>query len=275
MTQVTDGAPAPIVAGKLYALGATVSQNGDIHWVAKGRKGDAALNAYLLTEGKEGLLVDTNYPIIEDALIGQLKTFGLNDLKIVFTRAVEFDSMANADVIVDQFPVSEIWSHFAASDWVYLRTEEPLPVPNYESKMFGADGEVALSGGRVLETINAKLKLLNAAWLYDATSRTLFTSDAFSHVMAPKPGVRVVTEETDSTTADDVTEHLRTKFKWIEGADTEPLREFVQQTFEKYDIEHIAPTIGCAISGRNLVVRHRDFVIDALRKLDGKENLNG
>lgn len=275
MTQVTEGTSVPIVSGKLYALGATVSQNGDIHWVAKGRKGDAALNAYLLLEGKEGMLVDTNYPIIEDALIRQLKSFQLDDLKIVFTRAVEFDSMANADVIIEKFPVSEIWSHFAASDWVYLRTEDPLPEPTYESKMFGTDGEVAISQTRVLETINAKLKLLNAAWLYDEASRTLFTSDAFSHVMAPEPGVRVVTEENDRTTADDVTEHLRTKFKWIEGADTEPLREFVQQIFDKYNIEHIAPTFGCVISGRDLVIRHRDFVIEGLRKLDGKENLNG
>jgi len=276
MATTVTGGSVPISPGKVYALGGTVSQNGDIHWVAEGRKGEAPLNAYLLVEGSKALVVDTSFPIVADAIVTQMRDFPIDELKIVFTRVVEFDSIGNADLLIERWPVSEIWSHFYSRDWVYFRTMEALPFPPpFKSKVFGADGEIRIGKSRVLETINAKLKLLNAAWGYDAASRTLFTSDSFSHVLAPAPGVRQVTEESDTTTSEDVLAHLRAKFRWMEGANTRPLREFVTQVFERFDVEHLAPSIGCVISGRELVLRHRDFVNKALRILDGRGGGHG
>jgi len=270
-TKITPGEVVALSPGKLYALGATVSQDNDIHWIAKDRKGDAPLNVYLLLEGSHGLLIDTGYPIIEHALKDQLATLPIDDLKIVFTRAVEMESVGNADVIVERWPVKEIWSHFTAYDWVYFRTNGKFPSPPpFESYTFGTDGSVNVTDERPLETIGAKLKLLNAAWVYDPVTKTLFTSDSFSHVLAPNSGERVITEESDTTSVDDVYNHLKAKFRWIEGADTEPLQEFITDTFNKYDVENIAPSFGCIISGRRLVVKHRDLMNKALKKLDGK-----
>jgi len=271
--RLTAAGPIPVVPGKLYALGGTVSQRGDIHWVAPNKKQDAALNVYLLLDGDKGVLIDTSYQILERALLDQLKSFNISDLKIVFTRAVEFDSVGNADVLVEKFPVSEIWSHFTSYDWTFVRTKEPLPFPPpFESKMFGVDGTINI-GKRELVTLGSPLRLLNAAWGYDAETKTLFTSDAFCHALPPEPGVQIVTKDNDTTTYDDVLAHLKQKFRWMSGANTLPIRVFVDNIFKQFDVENIAPTIGCMISGRELVQHHKNLMIEALLQLDGSDEV--
>ena len=57
--------PAPVltlVPDRLYALGAAVPNDGAITWLPAGAGGFVPLNAYLLTEGRRGILVDTASP---------------------------------------------------------------------------------------------------------------------------------------------------------------------------------------------------------------------
>jgi flavorubredoxin len=270
-TKVTAGPAVPLLSTAAYALGATVSHKSDIHWVPAGCQRDVPLNCFLLVEGRSGMIIDTSFPVVGPVILEQAQSIELDDLQIVYTRAVEYDSVGNADLFVDRYEVSKVWSHFASYEWVYLRTMDPLPFPPpFDSCTFGADGPLSLGPARPLQTINAKLRLLAAAWVYDPATRILFTSDSFSHVMAPEPGVRVVTLQNDTTTVDDVHRHLLAKFNWMQGANTAPLAEFVTKLFDSHDIEQIAPSFGCVIRGRDLVCRHKDMVLDALKKLDGE-----
>jgi hypothetical protein len=61
----------PIVEGKVYALGGTVEHGGRISWVPAQAAGFAPLNAYVLTEGKKGLVIDTSLPVLEESIVYQ------------------------------------------------------------------------------------------------------------------------------------------------------------------------------------------------------------
>ena len=50
------------------------------------------------------------------------------------------------------------------------------------------------------------------------------------------------------------------KFDWLEGAETEPLRAFVDDVFRTYDVQTIAPSHGCILQGAEVVQRHRAMV---------------
>jgi flavorubredoxin len=55
------------------------------------------------------------------------------------------------------------------------------------------------------------------------------------------------------------------KFDWLEGAETEPLRTFLDEVFRTYDVQTIAPSHGCILEGADVVQRHRAMVDAVLR----------
>jgi len=277
MEVVAPHAALPIVEGKVYALGGTVDHRDQISWVPAGAPGFAPLNAYVLTEGTKGLMIDTSLPIVEDAIVTQLQGLGLDELTIVLSRAVEFDSMGNAEVIAAKLPVKTIWAQmqYPPTEWCYMRTDAPehAPRPTFEEKMYGSTDTIELTPRRTVSLMDAKLKLLACAWVFDAETGTLFTSDSFSHVLAPDRHTRVITEENDHTTLEDVERHLLTKFEWLVGARTEPARAFLDRVFTEFDVQTIAPLLGCILEGRGVVARHRALVDEALMRISEREGV--
>jgi flavorubredoxin len=272
MTVTAPSSAVPIVDGQLYVLGGTVEPKGRIHWIAKDATGDAPLNAFVIVDGNRGLVVDTSLPIVSDAIVDQLKGLGLEELNILMTRPVEFDSMGNCEVLIKNFNVARVYSEltFPPEYWVAFRDEEPLPP--FEPLVYKKGTDMQF-GGRRLSLIDARLKLLATVWVYDHATKTLFTSDSFAHVYAAQPGVQIVTAETDTTTEEQVMAHMLTKFDWMAGAFTGPMRRFCNEVFDTFDVENIAPTIGCVLQGRELVERHRQLMDDTLRKLAEMENI--
>jgi hypothetical protein len=131
--------------------------------------------------------------------------------------------------------------------------------------------EIRLGGAaeRQVLALNAPLRLLPTNWVYDTATRTLFTSDTFTHVWRPTDeGPWVVTEEDDTTTLDELVDYLlRTRFWWLAGANSEPLRQGMAEVFEAYDIEIVAPSFGCVLQGRGVVTRQHELLQEALRVL--------
>jgi hypothetical protein len=79
------------------------------------RDGLAPLNAYVLVEGKRGLLIDTSLPIVGNAVVEQLKSLNLEEIEILLTRPVEFDSMGNAELIIENFNVTRAYAEANSS----------------------------------------------------------------------------------------------------------------------------------------------------------------
>ena len=87
-------------------------------------------------------------------------------------------------------------------------------------------------------------------------------------MLATDPAQRTVTAANDTTTTEIVHEHLMTKFDWLSGAETGPLRNYLTGVRERWPIEIIAPSYGCMIVGADLVSRHFDMIDAALEELE-------
>jgi flavorubredoxin len=160
-----------------------------------------------------------------------------------------------------------MYGHFNPSEWIYFRsaTGPADAAGRFESIVFSDDQVLTLAPGRRVSVINARLKLLATAWLYDHATKVLFSSDTFSHALATSPVERIVTAADDRTTQAEVHEHMMLKFDWLEGAETEPLRTFLDEVFRTYDVQTIAPSHGCILEGADVVQRHRAMVDAVLR----------
>jgi hypothetical protein len=54
------------------------------------------------------MIIDTSFPVVAPVILEQAQSIELDDLQIVYTRAVEYDSVGNADLFVDRYKVSKI-----------------------------------------------------------------------------------------------------------------------------------------------------------------------
>ena len=119
--------------------------------------------------------------------------------------------------------------------------------------------------------MQAPIRLIATRWLYDRATKTLFSSDMFTHSGAtPRPGRGSSTEsDNDPTSPRDVRSFmLNTRYWWLEGAPTDSIRRGIGNVFDKYDIETIAPGYGCILRGRNVVARHYQMLDEFLKACD-------
>jgi len=263
MTVVEAGA-VPIVEDKVIAFGGCVENDGMISWVPADAPGFVPLNCYLLVEGRAGMLVDTGLPVLELQVIEQARRFDLDSVTIALTRFGEFDSVGNAEMLERVLPIDACYALFPPRDYLYMRGDAQPPPASYAFRVFPDDGIMDIGSTRPLTVLNTRLKLLPTAWIYDHATKTLFSSDAFSHVLTDDPGTRTVTDEDDRTTPDGVLRHMLLKWDWLAGADTAPIRAYVDEVFSTYEVETIAPSYGCILMGSALVRRHVEMLDDAL-----------
>jgi flavorubredoxin len=124
--------------------------------------------------------------------------------------------------------------------------------------------------GRLIDVMQAPIRLIATRWLYDQTTRTLFSSDMFTHVWrAGAHGPWIVTSDDDTTSAPELRSFLlNTRYWWLEGAPTGSIRRGIAGVFDKCDVETLAPGYGCILHGRKVVARHVQMLDDVLKALD-------
>src|SRR5215470_2587382 len=119
--------------------------------------------------------------------------------------------------------------------------------------------------------MQAPIRLIAPRRLSDRTTKSLFSSDMYTHVWRDtETGPWIVTEaDNDPTSTADVRSFmLNTRYWWLEGAPTDSIRRGIDAVFDKYDIETIAPGYGCILSGRKLVARHYRMLDEFLKASD-------
>ena len=267
-----------LASGALYALGGVVPVDGRISWFDESARGFAPLLCYLATEPDGDVMLDTSLPIFEREIVAQLGSLhpAGKPLSLALSRNPEFDSVGNAGLILTTFRTQQLISVFNAEPWLYFRSRsgavppEGRPAdmrPEWIEIKRGMEIPVG-SGGRSLLVTIAPLRLLSTVWAYDAATRTLFTSDAFGHnLMEREDDPWIVDASNDTTSYEQVRDHLLAKFDWLAAAHTELIREQLSEVFATLDIETIAPQFGRIIRGRDVVARHRDLVLAALEEV--------
>lgn len=272
-----------LAGGAVHALQNTYALDGRMSTFPTSVRGVAPTNVYLLPDGDRGLLLDAGFTAHGDALLRQLGTLVSPStvLSIFPLRLGEFDSVCNVPAIARRFQVDLVYGGQRDGvpwlDFLPRADGEPADadaLAHLRFEFVGAEGTIRVDGdgGRSLIAFRPLLRLLVTHWVYDPASRTLFTSDVFTHAWRRSERDRfVVTAGDDDFDVEDVRRHLlQTRYWWVRGADTEPLRRDLAGIFERYEIDRIAPAYGCVLDGPDVVARHHDLLQQVLVSEGGR-----
>ena len=270
------GGIAALAEGRLYALQNPFPLDGRVSSYPASARGFSVANSYLLKEPDAAMLIDTGFgkdePVIR-AQIEELIAPG-SPLSLFPLRLNEFMSINNVASFAGHFNVETCYtSNIDAALWFdfgdvggrdILKSMNVTAVSRADTIELG-------KFGRSIAVMNAPIRLIATRWLYDAATRTLFSSDLFTHVWRDAAtGPWLVRQADDDPTAprDIRSFMLNTRYWWLEGAPTDAIRRGIGNVFDKYDIETLAPGYGCILSGRNVVERHYRMLDDFLKSCD-------
>jgi flavorubredoxin len=270
------GGIAPLAEG-VYALQNPFALDGRVSSYAASARGFSVANSYLLTEPDAAMLIDTGFGKDEPVIRAQIESLiapGL-PLSMFPLRLNEFMSINNVESFAGHFNVETCYtSNIDAALWF-----------DFGAKIDGRDVLASMkvtavtrsdvinlgAGGRAIDVMNAPIRLIATRWLYDRATRTLFSSDLFTHVWRDaETGPWVVTDaDNDPTSLSDVRSFmLNTRYWWLEGAPTDAIRRGIDKVFDTCDVETIAPGYGCILRGRNVVERHYRMLDEFLKACD-------
>jgi flavorubredoxin len=271
------GGIATLAAGKLYALQHTYPLDGRVSFYPASARGYSVANSYVLREPDAAMLIDTGFGKDEPAIraeIEQLIEPGL-PLSMFPLRLNEFMSINNVESFAGHFNVETCYtSNIDAALWFDFgaKAEGRDILKSMKVTAVSRADTIALGkGGRLIDVMNAPIRLIATRWLYDHATKTLFSSDLFTHLWRDsETGPWFVTEaDNDPTSLADVRSFmLNTRYWWLDGAPTDSIRRGIGAIFDKYDIETLAPGYGCILSGRRVIERHYRMLDDFLKACD-------
>ena len=271
------GGIASLADDQLYALQNPFALDGRVSSYPASARGFSVANSYLLTEPDAALLIDTGFGKDEPVIRAQIKSLtapGL-PLSIFPLRLNEFMSINNVESFAGHFNVETCYtSNIDAALWFDFGTKtegRDILKSMKVTAVTRADGIQVGNGGRAIDVTQAPIRLIATRWLYDRATRTLFSSDMFTHVRRDtETGPWIVTEtDSDSTSMRDIRSFmLNTRYWWLEGAPTSEIRRGIDAIFDKYEIETIAPGYGCILHGRKVVARHYQMLDEFLKACD-------
>jgi flavorubredoxin len=265
-----------IADGRLYALQNVMELDGRVSAYPANARGYSVSNCYLIKQGKSALLLDSGLSAHEASIIAQIRSLTTPETRLsVFPlRINEYMSVCNVEAIAQNFDVEQCYSgNPDAALWVdFGRRSDANDNRPYSLKTTLVSRAETLHVGedRAIDVFQAPIRLINTRWIFDQNTRTLFTSDSFSHEWSDSPdGPWSISAEQCTTTADHIRSFLlNTRYWWMEGGKTTELRRKLGAVFEKYPIETIAPGYGRVLRGRALVERQYKMFDEILARLD-------
>jgi flavorubredoxin len=271
------GGVAPLADGRLYALQNPFALDGRVSSYPASARGFSVANSYLLVEPDAAMLIDTGFGKDEPVIRAQIESLippGL-PLSLFPLRLNEFMSINNVETFAGHFNVETCYtSNIDAALWFDFGAKadgrDALASMNVTA-VTRADVINLGAGGRAIDVMQAPIRLIATRWLYDRATRTLFSSDLFTHLWREaETGPWIVTEaDNDPTSLADVRSFmLNTRYWWLEGAPTDAIRRGIDKVFDSYDVETIAPGYGCILRGRNVVERHYRMLDEFLKACD-------
>ena len=271
-----SGGIATLAEGKLYALQNPYKLDGRVSSYPASARGYAVANSYLLKQPDAAMLIDTGFGKDEQLIISQVESLiaPKSPLSLFPLRLNEFMSINNVETFAGHFnietcytsnPDAALWFDFGAkADGRSILDSMPVTaVTRSDTIKLGKHG-------REIDVMQAPIRLIATRWLYDGDTKTLFSSDMFTHVWRERiEGPWIVTDETDSATEREMQSFmLNTRYWWLEGAPTDSMRRGIAAVFDKYDIETIATGYGCILRGRKTVARAYRMLDNILKRMD-------
>ena len=271
-----SGGIATLADGRLYALQHAFGLDGSVSSYPASARGYSVVNSYMLTQPDAAMLIDTGFGKDEPAIRGEIESLIApgSPLSLFPLRLNEFMSINNVGAFAAHFNIEQCYtSNPDAALWFDFGAEansrsvlEAMKV----TAVTRADTIELGKSGRAIDVMQAPIRLIATRWLYDRTTKTLFSSDLFTHLWrSTQSGPWIVTEADDTMTAPELRSFmLNTRYWWLEGAPTDSIRRGIGDVFDKYDIETIAPGYGCVLRGRKVVARHYRMLDEFLKSCD-------
>src|SRR5262252_3595895 len=206
------GGVASLADDRLHALQHTFALDGRVSAYPASARGFSVANCYLLTQSDAALLIDTGFGKDEPVIRAQIESLiapGL-PLSMFPLRLNEFMSINNVESFAGHFNIETCYtSNIDAALWFdfgakadgrdILKSMKITAVTRADTIRLGALG-------REIDVMQAPIRLIATRWLYDRATRTLFSSDLFTHVWRDSQnGPWIVTEaDNDPTSPRDI-----------------------------------------------------------------------
>src|SRR5476649_2713742 len=217
------GGIASLSDGQLYALQNPLTLDGRVSSYPASARGFSVANSYLLTQPDAAMLIDTGFGKDEPVIRAQIEQLIAPRLPLSMfpLRLNEFMSINNVETFAGHFnidqcytsnPDAALWFDFGstANGRNILDSMKVTAVTRADTIQLG-------KAGRAIDVMQAPIRLIATRWLYDRTTRTLFSSDMFTHVWRDaETGPWIVTDrDHDTTTPSDVRSFmLNTRYWW-------------------------------------------------------------
>jgi flavorubredoxin len=232
----------------------------DVTWIAETFEFEPDRQTHVsvfLVETDEGhVLIDSGSHYHEEEILAEIReSVGTNELAGIVVSHADLPHAGNVDSLAAELGEFEVYCATAAPELVGI----PVTVNC-------SPGETLELGDHSFTFIDAPLAdITDTVWVFDHESGTLFTSDGFGSYHHPDNAEAISTELDDSITAEQIYEYHRTMFRWLELVDPDRLAADVNDLFERFDVECIAPTHGNPIVGADVepyVERFNDVLRD-------------
>src|SRR5215813_4241845 len=182
------GGVASLVDDRLYAPQNPFALDGRVSAYPASARGFSVVNCYLLTQSDAALLIDTGFGKDEPVIRAQIESLiapGL-PLSMFPLRLNEFMSINNVEAFAAHFNVETCYtSNVDAALWFDFGAKaqgrdilESMKV----TAVTRADTIKLGKKDRAIDVMQAPIRLIATRWLYDRATRTLFSSDMFTHV---------------------------------------------------------------------------------------------
>jgi len=264
-----------VVAGRIYRLGGTIELDDRVSWAAPAPGRVQPVSCYVVFEGDTAYLVDTGIALHRALVVEQIRKLvpaGMT-FKVVFTRA-EYECVGNLGAVhhsrhIDEIIAGGMRNPFDAYDEVSQSVKTQARRQVLE---LGGTRITPLDNTSTLRIIPPMIRILPTYWIYDTQSRTLFSSDFFSHVTAREDSSTAILDSLseDETTYETALAQVLKKFFWLPMAHTQVLRNWLQEIFQECEVENLAPTHGCVLRGKDVVDRHFQMMMELLERVEHK-----
>jgi flavorubredoxin len=254
-----------VVPGRLYVLGGAYELDGRVTWAPSDEVGFQATNCFLLREGSRVTVIDPGPAYHADSLMAQLETLMPigSELDVFLTRA-EFDCFGCLGAISARYRVGKLMTGGAHNPFdAFDDVSQETPM-----ERLAVGSEVNIGGSRKLSIIRPAIRLLATFWAYDSGTRSLFTSDVFTHLLGATADEAVNCDTNASATLSQIHRHLLAKHWWLASANTQPLLAALAETFTSRQIDYICPDRGRVICGRAAVDRTYAAMREVLLEMD-------
>jgi len=223
---------AALAESKLYALQHPYALDGRVSSYPASARGFSVANSYLLTQCDAAMLIDTGFGKDEPVIRAQIESLIAPELPLSLfpLRLNEFMSINNVETFAGHFNVEQCYtSNTDAALWFDFGAKangrsilDSMPI--HRGDAVGHHPVGKKWPGRSM-SCRRRSGLIATRWLYDQATRTLFSSDMFTHVWrARADGPWIVTDDDDTTSARELRSFLlNTRYWWLEGAPTDSI----------------------------------------------------